>query len=428
MRYLKTLAAISLLVGFIHAQSTLSTQSVLELILQNRYQAAAQLAKQLTTQEPNNAEAYFLLGQARQALKQFKQAAEAYRRAANLDPRQPAYRLNLARTYVQWGHYGEAVPILTGLLAEDSSLTAARILLARVYFEQGKYEAALQNYNLLLRKFPQNAFFYGQAGECALKLNRPKQAESFFHKVMQFNPGDLQAVVAFYNLLKKQERWDEALNVLNIGLTAHPKNNKLLIARGDAQLMLKKYMPARKDFSRALALGDSTAYLYKKLGVTFYYLNDFTAALFALQKSAEKDASDPVVFYFLGLTQQNLGMTKKAIRSFNRALNLVFPSYLPDLYLQLAQCYVAQDDYSKALEYYKEIMKIAPERKIVLFYMATLYEKYYKDLNVPLQYYQKFLDQADETVPRRYKTYALEHMKALKEKLHFQKGKRRKEK
>jgi tetratricopeptide (TPR) repeat protein len=89
---------------------------------------------------------------------------------------------------------------------------------------------------------------------------------------------------------------------------------------------------------------------------------------------------------------------------------------------------VAQDDYSKALEYYKEIMKIAPERKIVLFYMATLYEKYYKDLNVPLQYYQKFLDQADETVPRRYKTYALEHMKALKEKLHFQKGKRRKEK
>ncbi len=428
MRYLSILAVISILAGFIHAQSTLSTQSVLELILQNRYQDAARLAEQLSIREPDNAEAHFLLGQARQALKQFKQAVQAYRRAAELKPRQPAYRLNLARAYVQWSHYGKAVPILTGLLAEDSSLTAARILLARAHFEQGKYEAALHNYRLLLKEFPKNAFFYRQAGECALKLNRSKQAGKFFRKVLQFNPGDLQAVVQFYNLLKKQERWDEALNVLNIGLTAHPQNSKLLIARGDAQLMLKKYLPARKDFSRALALGDSTAYLYKKLGVTFYYLNDFAAALFALQKSAKKDASDPVVFYFLGLTQQNLGLTKKAIHAFRQALALIFPGYLPDLYLQLAQCYVAQDDYPGALECYKEIRRIAPEQKLVLFYMATLYEKFYKDLKVPLQYYQKFLDQADETVPQRYKTYALEHMQALREKLHFQKGKRRKEK
>ncbi len=405
---------------------TAALDSAMSLMINDRFVQAAALLEQTVRHEPQNVSAWRLLGQARQALQQYDLAADAFAKAANLRPADRAVRLNWADAFIQLGRYDRAEALLKQSGKQDSSDGPVNIRLAKVYFEQNRFGAALKYYHRLKKQFPDNAYFYRRAAVCASKLNRLKAAERDFRKTLQLNPADFKASVLFYNLLKKQQRWPEALNILNLALTNHPKASQLYLARGDTYLSMEKYLPARQDYSKALTLGDSTAYVFKKIGVAYYYLNDFAAALYALQKSVQKKADDPLVFYFLGLAQKSLHMTDKAIASFRKALALALPTYLPDLYFNLADSYTSRKDYPTALSYYKQVLQVAPERKIVLFYMATIYDKYYKDAQVPLRYYQQFLQQADEKIPKRYKKYALERMKALREKLHFQKGKLKK--
>ncbi len=417
-----------ILLFIIFTISTLQAQTevlhrAMDFLLKNQPQKAVTLLQQTLTQNPQNHDVLVLLGQAHLSLQAYDQAASAFEQALRSEPEDSISAFYLARAQIQLGNYDKAQALLRHLLQTHPGQRSAKILLAKAYFEANAFLPALQAYQALLQQFPKNAFFYRQAAVCAVKVNRPKTAETYFQKVLQLNPNDLKAAVLFYNLLKNQQRWQEALNVLNLALTNHPDNAQLYLGRGDAYLSLEKYLKARKDYSKALTLGDSSAYLYKKIGVTYYYLNDYAAALYALQKSAQKKADDPLVYYFLGLAQKSLNMPDKAIASFHTALKLSFPTFLPDLYFYLADAYTTKKNYKMALKYYKETLEVDPERKIVLFYMATIYDKYYKDLQVPLRYYQQFLQQAGDKIPARYKTYALERMKAIKEKLHFQKGK-----
>ncbi len=399
----------------------------MELMLKNQPQKAAMLLERMVAENPQTHDGFVLLGQARLALQEYGLAANAFEQAIKLEPNDSIGIFYLAKAKIRLGDYDKAQKLLRGLLQMQPRHTAAKIQLAKAYFEANAFRKALPTYEKLIRQFPKNAFFYRQAAMCAAKINRIKTAEMYFRKVLQLNPNDRKSAVLFYNLLKNQQRWQEALNVLNLALTGYPNSAKLHLARGDTYLSLQKYIKARQDYLKALTLGDSSAYLYKKIGVAYYYLNDFAAALYALQTSARKKADDPLVFYFLGLAQKNLNMPDKAITSFNTALMLIFPTYLPDLYFNLADTYTTKKDYVTALKYYKKVLQVDPKRKIVLFYMATIYDKYYKDLQVPLTYYRQFLEQADKQIPERYKTYAMERMKAIKEKLHFQKGKKRRD-
>ncbi len=406
------------------AQNKSSVERAMELMLNARFEEAIPLLQQTVENQPQNARAFSLLGQAYQSLQQLQLAEQAYQKALKLRPEDQGSRFALSLVQIRLGHLNAAQKDLEHLLKLQPEHKAAKIQLARIFFKKEQYGRALAIYEKLLKSEPQNASFYKQAARCALQLNRVKQAQKLFEKALQHNPRDIETSVLLFNLLKKNDQWEKCLNVINQAMVYAPQDKRLYLARGDVHLTLQKYLEAKEDYLKALSLGDSSAYLYKKLGVSYYYLNDFSGALFSLKRSVQLNQEDPLTHYFLGLTQKALNLPEKALISFKQTIELARPDYLTDVYLQMADSYSNLKQYQQALAAYKKVLEMNPERKIVLFYMAVLYDKYYKDRTVPLRYYQQFLEQASGDVGQRYKTYALERMKAIKEKLHFLKGKR----
>ena len=84
--------------------------------------------------------------------------------------------------------------------------------------------------------------------------------------------------------------------------------------------------------------------------------------------------------------------------------------------------YLSSDSFTvefvEAIQSYREALDYQPSKKILSFYLASVYDQYYADREVPLLYYQKFLrDNKDADI--KLIEYAESRIKVLKQELHF---------
>ncbi len=414
-----------LLFAGLTAQNPTYTQAV-DAFSKNHFTQARQLIHRFLQQHPDDPAALNLLGNIYLSTQNYTKAIQIFQKLQNLTPHDASIALNLGKALEKNGQYTQALSQYQQAV-QDSALTQiAQVLMAQLYFKQNQFSRALALYQQLIKRSPTNSYFHKQAARCLLKQSPiSPQAENHLHKALQLNHKDLDVYILLFNLYKKKEAWAQALQTIQQGLLHYPHNTQLLIAAGDAYFASQKYFKAITQYKNALQAGDSSAYLFKKLGASYYYTNNFPSALLALKKSIRKDQQDPIPFYFLGLTQKALALPKKAIVSFEQAIRLSLPSYLPDIYFHLAESYQRQKVYSKAIAMYKKVLEMDSTQIMPLFYLATIYDQYYKDRQVPLRYYQQFLEKANETVAQRYKDYALERLQAIREQLHFQKGRKK---
>ncbi|MCD6376734.1 MAG: tetratricopeptide repeat protein [Caldisericaceae bacterium] len=396
----------------------------LEAFGNNQFQEAQVSINNYLQKHPQDAMAFNWLGQIQLAMQNFPQAVDAFNQAHKLSPDDASITLNLARALEKNGQTSEAIQLLKTLSASDNLAFVVKQLLASLYFDQGQYDQAFTIYQRLAEKRQENSYYFKQAGRCALKLTALPEAETYLQKALQLNNKDNDLYILLFNLYKNQQKWPQALQIVQQGLIQFPQDARLLLAAGDSYFAVKKYYQAIAHYQKARQQGDSSAYLYKKLGAAYYYANDYSSALLALKKSIKKDNKDPISFYFLGLVQKELSLNDKAIGSFQKAIALSLPGYLPDVYFHLADAFQKKKQYASAINFYKKVLETDTTRVMPLFYLATIYDAYYKDRQIPLKYYQKFLERADASIPERYKTFALERMEKIREQLHFQKGRK----
>ena len=143
--------------------------------------------------------------------------------------------------------------------------------------------------------------------------------------------------------------------------------------------------------------------------------------MYALEKSIDNDDPDPLVFYYLGLTFKNIANYDKAIFYLDNAIKEYVPDYVQDVYIQLADSYDQSGDYQKALAIYKQVNSIYPGWSLPLFYIATIYDKYYADRRPSLEYYQLFIDNSNKK-DERFIKYAEQRIEKIIEKMHFKKN------
>lgn len=410
--------------------SSLIAQDLLEKAIiafgKNQFQQAQVSLNSYLQKHPQDVIALNWLGQIYLTTQHFPQAVDAFRQAHKLAPDDASVTLNLARALEKNGQSAEAIQLLKSLSATGESAFVVEQLLASLYFEQGQFGKALTIYQKLTEKQPENSYFLKQAGRCTVKLNKLPQAETYLQKALQLNNKDNDLYILLFNLYKNQQKWPQALQIVQQGLIHFPQDARLLLAAGDSYFATKQYYQAIAHYQQARQHGDSSAYLYKKLGAAYYYTNDYSSALLALKKAIKKDNKDPINYYFLGLVQKELSLNDKAIENFQKAVALSLPDYLPDVYFHLADAFQQKKEYAAAINFYKKVLEADTSRVMPLFYMATIYDDYYKDRKIPLQFYQKFLERADESVPQKYKNYALERMAKIREQLHFQKRRKNK--
>lgn len=204
------------------------TQSLLD---QGKAEEAVKLLDGITQRVPA-ADLFVLLGDAATQLRDLGRAEQAYRRAVELEPRQPEQRRKLAQCLMN----------------------------------QDKPEAALEQFQKLLEFEPEDPDNFLRVAQLYRQLKKFDLAEENLLRARQLAPGSLEVVYTEALLYEDQGRFEDAIRVLSGAVTALKAN------------------PARvADSKRTLVV------LYEQLARLYRETGNFTAAVSTLQEMLKFD-------------------------------------------------------------------------------------------------------------------------------------------
>ena len=179
-----------------------------------------------------SAESYFNIGLASYYLKQYREAADAYRQAIKLDPYNSAdayYALGLV--YRDWGKADDEIQAYKQAIRLRPDYTSAYERLGSRYVKSKKLAEAVEVYRQLSALKPGDAIVPNSLGEAYLELGRKEDALESFRQAIRLKPdfgrayfnlgkcllamGNRDAALEQYNILQNLDQdWAEKLNNL----------------------------------------------------------------------------------------------------------------------------------------------------------------------------------------------------------------------
>jgi tetratricopeptide (TPR) repeat protein len=164
-----------------------------------KHAEALEASKKAVSLRPS-AESYFNIGLASFYLKQYRDAAEAYRAAIKLDPYNSAdayYALGLV--YRDWGKADEEIQAYKQAIKLRPDYTVAYERLGARYAKSKKFNEAVEVFRQLAALKPGDPFAPNSLGEAYLELNRFNEAVESFRQSIRLKPDFGKA---YYNLGK----------------------------------------------------------------------------------------------------------------------------------------------------------------------------------------------------------------------------------
>src|SRR5687768_2507705 len=164
-----------------------------------KHAEAIEASKKAVSLRPS-AESYFNIGLAHYYLKQYREAAEAYRAAIKLDPYNSAdvyYALGLV--YRDWNKADEEIQAYKQAIRLRPDYTVAYERLGSRYLKSKKFNEAVEVFRQLAALKPGDAIAPNNMGEAYFELNRLNDALESFRQSVRLRPDYGKA---YYNLGK----------------------------------------------------------------------------------------------------------------------------------------------------------------------------------------------------------------------------------
>jgi tetratricopeptide (TPR) repeat protein len=276
------------------------------------------------------------LGLTHDAMGAYDKALDYYLTARNTDPKNPTIELNIGLLFDKLNdslkarlHYGRAIAI-------DSNYFLAYHNRAISYYINGRYEAALNDCNKVLR-----------SDTIAVRTR--------FQKAMTLTMlGDYTASVNEYNRALRYE----------------PNNHQLYYSRGLAHLYAGDTAAAINDFVKSSELNpnDVTPFLY--LSSTYYTSNNYTKALEYSNKSLNLQATG-MGYYGRAVCYQMLHDTLHALLDYDKAIAI---DQYYDAYLEKSRLLAASGHYKEAINCLDTVIALDRTKSEPVLLKAALYE------------------------------------------------------
>lgn len=141
-------------------------------------------------------------------------AAHTARKLARLHPG-PGARMGLARNLSTIRRFGEAVEILSELVAEEQENAEAWRLLSEALAENGQANEGLRCALKAVELAPRNSNYWYHLGMLYARTGRGDEAVAALNRALQISPRATNIAIAHANLLAEQGRMREAIAILD---------------------------------------------------------------------------------------------------------------------------------------------------------------------------------------------------------------------
>ncbi len=245
---------------------------------------------------PDHIDAILLSAELLDGLQQYDLAVDVYRQVPPGSSDYHAAELGRAEVLSRSDRKEAAAEVLQNLAAQSPDLPGVHVALADLRRQQEDYAAAVTSYDRAIDLTEEggggNWFLHYARGISHERLKNWDKAEADFRHALELNPDQPQVLNYLgYSLVERQEKLDEALNMIE----------------------------------RAVAARPDSGYIVDSLGWVLFRLGRYDEAVDHMERAVELMPVDPVVNDHLGDVYWAVGRAREAEFQWKRALSFIDP-------------------------------------------------------------------------------------------------------
>ncbi|WP_165403618.1 MULTISPECIES: serine/threonine-protein kinase [unclassified Duganella] len=232
------------------------------------------------------------------------------------------------RHFDREGSIGTAIQVFSELAQRQPRHAGAAAGLALAYClrfsgdgrDPAWLERARASAQQALRLDDQLALAHVASGDVARLEGKYKEAERYYRRALELEPGNLEALAGRVNLLIADSRLSEADALLREAMAALPTERRLADLLGTLRYQQGDYRAAEAAFRHSLQLEPDSVYAYANLSATLLRLNRSDEALQIVQQGLQL-RPDGRLYSNLGTILYARGEYPAAADAFERAVS-----------------------------------------------------------------------------------------------------------
>jgi tetratricopeptide (TPR) repeat protein len=287
---------------------------------------AEALYRQILQADPNQPDAWHLLGVIAQQVGQSAAAVECIGRAIQLNPVAAAYHNNLGEAYRGLERLDEALACYRRALALDPTQADAtynlNLQVGNILQAQGKLEEAADCYRRAIEAKPTLAAPHFNLGNTIRELGRILEAIDCYRRAVQLQPDLAEAHNNLGSVLLDEGQLAEAGACFQRALEIRPDYVEAHSNAGSLFLEQGKYDEAVSHCRRALELQPDMVAAYSNLGGALRELGNLDEAIVCCRRALELKPDMADAFGNLGSSLHDLGKNEEALAAYDRAIEL----------------------------------------------------------------------------------------------------------
>lgn len=269
-----------------------------------------------------DAQVHSLLGAAYMRMGDSRRAAEHYAKAVELDPKAASSRMELFVSLLVRGSSEAAGKQLQESVELGLDPVQTSVMRTQLLLTQKAYADALREAEQVQRQSPDNPVGYNLAGVAYLGLNQPDRAADQFRQALRLSPDFSLAAMNLAALALQRSDLQTARTQYESVLQHHPDHvgalqglAELAQRAGQREEMVQWLQRARKA---------NPAALQPRMRLYEYQLQNgnLQAALDLAQEMERSHPSNPEVVRALGIAEQGAKLTKRAVATFQRLVEM----------------------------------------------------------------------------------------------------------
>ncbi len=327
--------------------------------------------------------------------------------------------IQIARAYTAIGNYEKAIRQYQSVLKKGTNSEIAGFELGKLLLKTKAYDSAYTAFNELIRKDSINPEYHYYLGRVQQQNGDEIAANFSFTNALKSDSTHLRSLYALGKFYVGIQQKDSALPYIDAGLRFYDDDVALIHLKALAFFNDGQYEKAIPYFERLLELGENKPFIRQKLGFSYFRNWQYDEAkeqYYQLLKVENYKVEGYNSLAEVFLREKQLDSAEYYINKYIRERSVDFSME----YADLGRIARLRGQTKKAMEYYHKAWEENTENPLFYFQFCTLADEYYKDPNLKLTNYQKFVEQYNNSMPF-LKERADKRIAELKAEIHFSK-------
>lgn len=283
---------------------------------------AGRIYRQVLDAEPENPDAWHLLGMTLHAGNQLESAIECLKNALVLLPDHPDVLANLGVVYRTAGILDQSQAVLEKSLQLKPNSVQALSNLGTVYMECGNLAAAQIQFEKALSLDPSFEQASMNLGNLWQRLGRFQDAEAIYRSLLIGNSADPFLLNNLAETLRHQHQWSEAIEISRRAMEIAPDRVEMGITLGRSLAGAGLFEQAEQHFQQLIDEYPNLAQPYHYLGKLQFDRREMVRSEANLKRAVQLDPTDIYALSSLGFAYLEMGKYDVAEACFRTVVSI----------------------------------------------------------------------------------------------------------